>query len=144
MTTRRRKFVSALALWLSGIVLGRSSLNSHHRGYFDSFLEDVHVHNSSLGALFKDTANHLKFCLYCNILQSTQDNGMHLWPTKWSRHGLMDLLCLLARTSLSGFSLEAKQFDRMSRKKVERIQSVCRVQKWKAELSGLSLTYVRP
>lgn len=56
----------------------------------------------------------------------------------------MYLLCLLAETSLSGFSLEAKQFDRMSRKKVERIQSVCRIQKWKSELSGLSLTYLRP
>lgn len=54
----------------------------------------------------------------------------------------MYLLCLLAETSLSGFSLEAKQFDRMSRKKVERIQSVCRIQR--SELSGLSLTYVRP
>lgn len=56
----------------------------------------------------------------------------------------MYLLCLLAETSLSGFSLEAKQFDRMSRKKVGRIQSVCRIQKWKSELSGLSLTYLRP
>lgn len=70
--------MSALALWLFGIVLGRSSLNTHHHSCFDSFLEDVHVHNSSLGALFKDTVKHLKFCLYCNILQSTQDNGRHL------------------------------------------------------------------
>lgn len=43
----------------------------------------------------------------------------------------MYLLCLLAETSLSGFSLEAKQFDRMSRKEVERIQSICRIQKWR-------------
>lgn len=38
-----------------------SPLNSHHRAYFDSFLEDEDIHKNNL---FKDIPNHINFHLY--------------------------------------------------------------------------------
>jgi hypothetical protein len=38
----------------SAVVTWEFPLNSHHRAYFDSFLEDEDIHNTPLYNLFKD------------------------------------------------------------------------------------------